>query len=108
RGWLPRLVHRPPRPTLFPCTALFRSWRRCRAACPWGLSVDTGCVTVAILSCLAARGGGARKRRILGARPVCGNRAGGADSISLRSAEHTSELQSRDSLVCRLRRALRT
>src|SRR3954464_16105683 len=34
--------------------------------------------------------------------PTCVGRAAGASSTSLRSEEHTSELQSHDNLVCRL------
>src|SRR3712207_6881195 len=88
------MIRRPPRSTLFPYTTLFRSqtWpllqqpvaRQCqserrsirptRRRCCRGRS---GPITGAIHSC---RGGGARAR----------------------SEEHTSELQSRQYLVCRL------
>src|SRR3712207_8254229 len=67
------MIRRPPRSTLFPYTTLFRSrGRRRRPA-------------VAV---------GARRR----ARP----RRPGASGGHLRSEEHTSELQSRQYLVCRL------
>src|SRR2546422_5529987 len=66
------MIRRPPRSTLFPYTTLFRSWRRGRRGFP------------------PAR-----------ASPATGPRAA-ADRRSPRSEEHTSELQSRLHLVCRL------
>src|SRR5690554_6953587 len=75
-------VHRPPRPTLFPYTTLFRSCPG-RPQAQHGATVDAD----AGLRCLSrpARGG-----RLAGWRP------------GARSEEHTSELQSRPHLVCRL------
>src|SRR3712207_7285454 len=82
------MIRRPPRSTLFPYTTLFRSvWRRPRVLAlllvkpAWGL------------------GGG-----ILTLLPVFGEKV---FRLSLhgavgRSEEHTSELQSRQYLVCRL------
>src|SRR5438874_2961781 len=69
---------RPPRSTLFPYTTLFRSG---------GASRARG-------GALPGRGGSARRRPRRRGRPA---RAGLA-----RSEEHTSELQSRRDLVCRL------
>src|SRR3712207_8575118 len=81
------MIRRPPRSTLFPYTTLFRS---------------------------AIRGGHQRRgRRVLRhlrdgdrrAGPVRRVRGGAADlhsRIRMRSEEHTSELQSRQYLVCRL------
>src|SRR6266496_2157752 len=66
------IIRRPPESTLFPYTTLFRSASRCPAP-----------------GCTAA----SRVRR---RPPAPGRRAGG------RSEEHTSELQSRRDLVCRL------
>src|SRR3712207_8841977 len=72
------MIRRPPRSTLFPYTTLFRS----RAAavrlsgCPARLS-DECRVLGGVVECLAHR-------------------------YALRSEEHTSELQSRQYLVCRL------
>src|SRR3712207_7067768 len=83
------MIRRPPRSTLFPYTTLFRSlqlrWRRAsngsrtrpQAVSDFGLS----------RRCVRARG--CRLRR----RPV---------RRKDRSEEHTSELQSRQYLVCRL------
>src|SRR5438445_1062825 len=69
------VILRPPRSTLFPYTTLFRSWLRFRAAR------------------LTRRSD--RRRR---GRRRCWRRG----RRSARSEEHTSELQSRQYLVCRL------
>src|SRR3712207_9323120 len=81
------MIRRPPRSTLFPYTTLFRSPRRQRA--------------------------GRRRRRDAVRRPA-GGRDGAPVAAALRggrarrqafrdrSEEHTSELQSRQYLVCRL------
>src|SRR3712207_7882821 len=71
------MIRRPPRSTLFPYTTLFRS--------PRGTSPS-------------ARG---RKRRSRRARSAFALRSIRQPSAS-RSEEHTSELQSRQYLVCRL------
>src|SRR5436309_8765706 len=69
------MLRRPPRSTLFPYTTLFRS------------AVPVGATWL----------GGARRRSPApGERRPRGRRARG------RSEEHTSELQSRENLVCRL------
>src|SRR3712207_7189693 len=68
------MIRRPPRSTLFPYTTLFRSW------------------SAASRPTLISRG---RTRKSRG-----GSLAGW--SLSSRSEEHTSELQSRQYLVCRL------
>src|SRR5258707_8677796 len=68
------MIRRPPRSTLFPYTTLFRS------SGPWRPPAPTG-------GCGAARPRAAR--------------AAAADRWT-RSEEHTSELQSRQYLVCRL------
>src|SRR3989440_6796209 len=70
------MIRRPPRSTLFPYTTLFRS-----------------------------RGGG--RQRAGAVRSRAGgrgrhDRAAGAGALRMRSEEHTSELQSRSDLVCRL------
>src|SRR3712207_7224402 len=79
------MIRRPPRSTLFPYTTLFRSPR----APATGRPRRTG-------PCCAA---GAA------ARPRAANRSGRASRAAetgRRSEEHTSELQSRQYLVCRL------
>src|SRR3712207_7012057 len=80
------MIRRPPRSTLFPYTTLFRSRARHAAAAP-------------------ARPGGRPHGAALGrARPAAARRADLplADAAAPRSEEHTSELQSRQYLVCRL------
>src|SRR5438067_9873033 len=67
------MIPPPPRSTLFPYTTLFRSRR-------------------ALTMCGAEEGWGVREARILA----------GLGESSYRSEEHTSELQSRFDLVCRL------
>src|SRR3712207_8064908 len=80
------MIRRPPRSTLFPYTTLFRSGpRRLRPRLPCrGSPVPGGAVE---------RGG-----------PVHGVRSGARPRGNAweRSEEHTSELQSRQYLVCRL------
>src|SRR3712207_8286211 len=82
------MIRRPPRSTLFPYTTLFRSAReagpRCARPGPPRRSPYVGAPTAP-----APR----RPRRATGGRHN--------DSV-LRSEEHTSELQSRQYLVCRL------
>src|SRR3712207_8570540 len=77
------MIRRPPRSTLFPYTTLFRSRHAVRQPC--------------------ADGNGSRR---LTNHPhfaaLCSYAAAGSRSTLLRSEEHTSELQSRQYLVCRL------
>src|SRR3712207_8090313 len=79
------MIRRPPRSTLFPDTTLFRSRLRRARADP----------------------GGHRRRRAA-APPRRAGQPGAADALrraprrAVRSEEHTSELQSRQYLVCRL------
>src|SRR3712207_9245983 len=79
------MIRRPPRSTLFPYTTLFRShYLRPRVAFEEG--VDLLCGLLRLLP------------------RVCSVELAGLDGIrdSSRSEEHTSELQSRQYLVCRL------
>src|SRR2546422_6924922 len=85
------MIRRPPRSTLFPYTTLFRSGRR-RA-----LATRPGCRAPRVTA----------RRRAGRSRGACAR--GPADRIgeagnrdAPRSEEHTSELQSRLHLVCRL------
>src|SRR3712207_7721643 len=88
------MIRRPPRSTLFPYTTLFRSRaRRCWLA---SISLDH-----------ASRICRCRLRRGTGETPgggTVGRRGdpGSRDADRGRSEEHTSELQSRQYLVCRL------
>src|SRR3712207_8644806 len=86
------MIRRPPRSTLFPYTTLFRSLRSRRSR------------SRSRTSCRSA-GGTDRRARRGGSEHAQGNE--GIDSAqaarrSVRSEEHTSELQSRQYLVCRL------
>src|SRR2546429_9834363 len=77
------MIRRPPRSTLFPYTTLFRSGR-------WLAETDTaGTAPVTVVNEAMV------KKYFNGEEPV-GKR------IRIRSEEHTSELQSRLHLVCRL------
>src|SRR3712207_6978144 len=87
------MIRRPPRSTLFPYTTLFRS----RA----GSARDTS-----LAGAIRERAVGfddqtgepfGRRRQVRGV-----TRRGGERDLSQRSEEHTSELQSRQYLVCRL------
>src|SRR3712207_7191083 len=79
------MIRRPPRSTLFPYTTLFRSV----------LHEHEGPVPL-----------GREQRRVLGDLAEDGGAAGrrvvGRQLVDERSEEHTSELQSRQYLVCRL------
>src|SRR3712207_7084234 len=81
------MIRRPPRSTLFPYTTLFRS-RRGRIS-----RSDEA---------LAANGAGAVRQARHHADPRRGPVWNGTDREDVRSEEHTSELQSRQYLVCRL------
>src|SRR3712207_8899421 len=76
------MIRRPPRSTLFPYTTLFRSAGRARRDVPCGPHGRVARLPAAV----GRRGAGAT----LPHRPL------------RRSEEHTSELQSRQYLVCRL------
>src|SRR3712207_8676156 len=86
------MIRRPPRSTLFPYTTLFRSW-------PWrrGMSDETRDAEDAYLSPPVQRA--ARLLRHIAEGDAVANMARTARA---RSEEHTSELQSRQYLVCRL------
>src|SRR5258707_11043219 len=86
------MIRRPPRSTLFPYTTLFRSRAR-----------DGGVPAVAIESAPYGKdraGFEARLQEVLDEHRVDLICLGGF--MRLRSEEHTSELQSRQYLVCRL------
>src|SRR3712207_8662119 len=91
------MIRRPPRSTLFPCTTLFRSDLPPVVGVGEARAVGEGGVD----PLLPQR---PPDRRAVGARegveePVVPHRQG---ERHLRSEEHTSELQSRQYLVCRL------
>src|SRR2546421_6419923 len=79
------MIRRPPRSTLFPYTTLFRSLSRPFEPADRGRGRRQGGRTTCTL-CGSDRQGDGEESRCAGAR----------------SEEHTSELQSRSDLVCRL------
>src|SRR2546422_3015881 len=86
------MIRRPPRSTLFPYTTLFRSPRQGPGGGAWGGRCLLG-------------GGGSRVRTGAGGCRTsggCAVAAGRGGAAGRRSEEHTSELQSRLHLVCRL------
>src|SRR3712207_6991759 len=93
------MIRRPPRSTLFPYTTLFRSFHALGSDRPTPvLLADLGAAAV------AANAAGSRPLRIrplayLALLEALGGRLRRAER---RSEEHTSELQSRQYLVCRL------
>src|SRR3712207_9584117 len=102
------MIRRPPRSTLFPYTTLFRSRadasRRVGAALVRRLRVGRGWR-------VAARHGGVARRATGEGVSEMTDETGDEQSMAereeraghaLRSEEHTSELQSRQYLVCRL------
>src|SRR5205809_4800647 len=87
------MIRHPPSSTLFPYTTLFRSWpQRLRPVVPAGAATDRARRTLRAGQLLAFCD--AARLRLGHARP------GTRDAQ--RSEEHTSELQSRLHLVCRL------
>src|SRR3712207_7992317 len=80
------MIRRPPRSTLFPYTTLFRSEAGRRALADGG----------------AARGARLGPGPLLRLRPADRHAGARDDHRRPRSEEHTSELQSRQYLVCRL------
>src|SRR3712207_7287994 len=84
------MIRRPPRSTLFPYTTLFRS----------GLGAPTLDRLAGTVGERGGRIGGTAEPGRL--QPAGGIHEGADASGPLRSEEHTSELQSRQYLVCRL------
>src|SRR3712207_7918868 len=87
------MIRRPPRSTLFPYTTLFRSSNRQRSA------------TRRTRLCLSSFSSVPYSREIGSSATSVGSRntvTGGVPRVGSRSEEHTSELQSRQYLVCRL------
>src|SRR3712207_6976264 len=89
------MIRRPPRSTLFPYTTLFRSWRITGTLNMLPLLVGAGFAALAL-----SRSGGVSL--FFGVLPVLAVLALAGVVVGVRSEEHTSELQSRQYLVCRL------
>src|SRR3712207_8779427 len=86
------MIRRPPRSTLFPYTTLFRSQRA-----PWMVASSSASRAV------SAAGPPASRARINASLiSIPSSPASFEAAPSTRSEEHTSELQSRQYLVCRL------
>src|SRR3712207_8304551 len=83
------MIRRPPRSTLFPYTTLFRSRRSASTTSTRMRVASDGPGDEYTLRSVAAR-----RTRVIVART--------ATTTDVRSEEHTSELQSRQYLVCRL------
>src|SRR3712207_7251897 len=90
------MIRRPPRSTLFPYTTLFRSTGRRvdDVGCGFGQGTRNGFGP--------GRRGGGPTSSLKDRRRGSGRRPEAAFFLSGRSEEHTSELQSRQYLVCRL------
>src|SRR3712207_7345625 len=89
------MIRRPPRSTLFPYTTLFRSFRVFAfrvSVSPQHAHHDTLYGNVVLVDV-------DRRHRLVGGLEAD---AAVALAVELRSEEHTSELQSRQYLVCRL------
>src|SRR3712207_7347079 len=84
------MIRRPPRSTLFPSTTLFRS----KTSASPGSSRQASPTSTTYGRCWLHRGTAPTGWRFGAAR--------GSDPERCRSEEHTSELQSRQYLVCRL------
>src|SRR3712207_8080757 len=93
------MIRRPPRSTLFPYTTLFRSEKIAgmftRAISE--IRAVPGVERAALARATPLNGNGERM-----AYEIVGSGAGRGGIENLRSEEHTSELQSRQYLVCRL------
>src|SRR3712207_6998945 len=93
------MIRRPPRSTLFPYTTLFRSLCREAASIAKVAGPDARKLVAAKTEELTARRATLRKVDTLKGRLAADPKDGKA---ATRSEEHTSELQSRQYLVCRL------
>src|SRR3712207_7309920 len=91
------MIRRPPRSTLFPYTTLFRSALKTRLTATQAMATAYRTVNT--------RFDALRTAAELLSKPetwTAGKGTSNATSVTVRSEEHTSELQSRQYLVCRL------
>src|SRR3712207_8526236 len=95
------MIRRPPRSTLFPYTTLFRSGALALGAfLVVGFAIHNTTEGLAIVSPIAAAKPTLGRLALLGL--VAGAPAVLGAWVGARSEEHTSELQSRQNIVCRL------
>src|SRR3712207_6869936 len=98
------MIRRPPRSTLFPYTTLFRSSVGSRgglAGCADDSTIVSGQEPMHVVS-IARSSNATSKVRSVAASPRRSAATSDEPSRTVRSEEHTSELQSRQYLVCRL------
>src|SRR3712207_9010704 len=99
------MIRRPPRSTLFPYTTLFRSDDLAIIADvaerTWA-AVERGRAEAALAAQMAEAERGRSTLEALMAHVPEGITIADAPDVTIRSEEHTSELQSRQYLVCRL------
>src|SRR3712207_7210342 len=93
------MIRRPPRSTLFPYTTLFRSSFRPRSGRLGGLRASFHALPADVGPHAPPRW---PSRNVLGQAAGQQSRSTARPRKSMRSEEHTSELQSRQYLVCRL------
>src|SRR3712207_8295429 len=94
------MIRRPPRSTLFPYTTLFRSLSRCSSGTHWGKERSPPVRTRATWPAMTP----SYEEAYLPHCMVLTATSSAARAVlpAARSEEHTSELQSRQYLVCRL------
>src|SRR5699024_11637516 len=97
------LIHGPPPHPLLPYTTLFRSGAR-MPLIAYNVNLDTDNLEIAnkIAKAIRASGGGFRYCKAIGVMLEHRHIAQVSMNLVNRSEEHTSELQSRFDLVCRL------
>src|SRR3712207_8454533 len=94
------MIRRPPRSTLFPYTTLFRSMPKVKRGVPAGFSIPMQAISrPSSMEAMALMG----EDRATSVAHISPRKASQKYSkVEKRSEEHTSELQSRQYLVCRL------
>src|SRR3712207_8522540 len=93
------MIRRPPRSTLFPYTTLFRSYPVATAAVPVDTATDKEPTHESHSTPIILAGTHSVSHQATTPYPLSSPPVGG---LTARSEEHTSELQSRQYLVCRL------
>src|SRR3712207_7085519 len=94
------MIRRPPRSTLFPYTTLFRSPVPASAAVITHRSAAPTAASALMVSRTGSKPPGCSAAASV--HPPINRTGAAADETTARSEEHTSELQSRQYLVCRL------